>query len=93
MSNGIRTPINAILHVCAMMSEHSETVVIEDACVQLLSLCNGILTLDKISRKNALELSREGISVGDFLKKAVRRIYGPAHKKGVPLNFLPRRVL
>lgn len=86
MSHEIRTPISAILHECEMMGKHSETVVIEDACVQLLSLCNDILTLEKLSRKNAMELSRQGISVGEFLQKAVRRHHGQAQKKGVTLS-------
>lgn len=63
-----------------------ETAVIEDSCNQLLSLCNNILTLEKVFKKKVVATPTTSISAREFLKKAVRRHSREARKKGVRLG-------
>lgn len=86
MSHEIRTPICAILHECEVLEDHGGTAVIADSCDQLLSLCNDILTVEKLCRPKAMEVERRSVSAAEFLNKAVRRHAGQAQKKGVGLR-------
>lgn len=86
MSHEIRTPICAILHETELLEENSGTAVIADACDQLLSLCNDILTVDKLRRPQAMSATPRSADVADFFRKALRRHAGEAHKKGVGLD-------
>ncbi|CAM9589345.1 unnamed protein product, partial [Scytosiphon promiscuus] len=100
MSHEIRTPVCAILNECEVMAEGSrhgrrsararrwevETAVIEDSCNQLLSLCNNILTLEKVFKKKVVATPTTSISAKDFLRKALRRHSREARKKGVRLG-------
>lgn len=86
MSHEIRTPICAILHECELLGERCGTAVIADSCDQLLSLCNDILTVEKLHRPKGLEVERRSGNAEEFLHKAVRRHLGQAQKKGVEIR-------
>lgn len=86
MSHEIRTPICAILHECELLEQHRGAAVIADSCGQLLSLCNDILTVEKLCLPTAIEVTRTSISAEEFLHRAVRRHVGQAKKKGISLT-------
>lgn len=92
MSHEIRTPICAILHECELLEERGGTAVIADSCDQLLSLCNDILTVEKLHRPKGLEVERRSDNAEEFLHKAVRRHFGQAQKKGVELRGMVHKI-
>lgn len=63
-----------------------EPAVIEDSCNQLLSLCNNILTLEKVFMRKVVATPTASVSAREFLRKAVRRHSREARKKGVRLG-------
>ncbi|CAM9449216.1 unnamed protein product, partial [Hapterophycus canaliculatus] len=88
MSHEIRTPVCAILNECEVMAVEGghKTAVIEDSCNQLLSLCNNILTLEKVFQKRVVGTPTTSISAKEFLRKAVRRHSREARKRGIRLG-------
>ncbi|CAM9404600.1 unnamed protein product [Choristocarpus tenellus] len=86
MSHEIRTPICAILNECELLGNLGGVSVIADSCAQLLTICNDILTLEKMQRAGQMEVVMQEASLEEFFMKIAKRHRGVARKKGISLS-------